>query len=356
MSAIPPFDVSIVRPPEDLRKFLDPVVLSAPWFVLKGWEKVSQEAGNHDVAVENHFIAVLVVRHGGVVVMASVAPTRFSELVISALLTEGDKAEATLALVTPVITRFGTFVEEGLGVTTIDAVGPEHVLTFMDARRQDGTPPDYGTRRVRRMALRMAFRTGRRIGACEGDPTLDLDIGPLASVSSRPLTDPEVERCRIYALPSPRDMRRCIAWALAEATARTSEMGLVVVGDVDLATGRVRLPGAPGTAPRWGYLTEWGRVQLERRLSTSPDPNASLMVWRSPPKVPRAASSQAIKETLKAAGLTQPGVNARSVTAWVGRTLYDDGHPLDEVARRLGMRSLDQTASFIGFDWRQEEA
>jgi hypothetical protein len=73
------------------------------------------------------------------------------------------------------------------------------------------------------MALRMAFRTGRR-------------------------TDPEVERCRIYALPSPRDMRRCIAWALAEAT--TSEMGLVVVDDVDRSAGRVRLPGAPAQRRR----------------------------------------------------------------------------------------------------------
>jgi hypothetical protein len=31
--------------------------------------------------------------------------------------------------------------------------------------------------------------------------------------------------------------------------------------------------------------------------------------------------------------------------------MLEEGLPIDEVARRLGMASLDRTARFIGFDW-----
>jgi integrase/recombinase XerC len=142
---------------------------------------------------------------------------------------------------------------------------------------------------------------------------------------------------------------------LAEASARTGEIGLVRISNLDLDRERIWLPGVPGADARWGYFTDWGLAQVWRRIHGEADAGAFLVVWRREPKNARAASSQALRETLRAAGLVAPEIKPRSITAWAGRALFDRGAPLDEVARRLGMRSLDQTASFIGFDWHLQE-
>jgi hypothetical protein len=61
----------------------------------------------------------------------------------------------------------------------------------------------------------------------------------------------------------------------------------------------------------------------------------------------------AVIRTLKAAGLhDEPDVRTRSVTGWAGARALRDGATIDEVARMLGMQSLDRTAELIGFDWR----
>lgn len=332
---------------------------AAPWFVLKGWEensqKETQDHGTYSIHCSAKPRRERLGTTGGPMTPTEPTPREFSSAVVAALLIEGAKDEDTLALVCPVIERFGAFVQDGLGISSVEDLEPSHVEAFIGALRMDGSPPEYGTRRVRRMALRMAFRTGRRLGLCRVDPTLDLELGPNASVSARRLLQAEVELCRIYAVPGPSDGRRCVAWALAEATARTGEMGLVRISDLDVAHERVWLPGTPGADARWGYFTDWGLGQVLRRFNAEVDADASLIVWRREPKNGRAASSQALTETLKAAGLIAPEIRPRSISAWAGRRLFDDGAPLDEVAKRLGMRSLDQTASFIGFDWQSQE-
>jgi hypothetical protein len=285
---------------------------------------------------------------------APTSPTAFGAAVIAHLTTSETVAEETLKLVLPVIEGFATYMEQGLGISDVDAIGPDDAERFMASRQADGSPPTYAARRIRRMGIRLAFRTGRALGLAHGDPSLDIDLGPPASIHARPLTDEEIERGRSFALPSLRDKRRSIAWALAEATAPTSEMGLVRVGDVETSSGRVWLSGSAGTEPRWGRFSEWGSAQVERRLQAAEEPSESLIVWRSEPKTLRAACSQAITETLKAAGFHGDEVKPRSIVAWAGRQMLDEGSPIDEVARRFGMRSLDQTAGFVRFDWREE--
>jgi len=55
---------------------------------------------------------------------------------------------------------------------------------------------------------------------------------------------------------------------------------------------------------------------------------------------------------LARAGLaTELDVRPLSVVAWAGRKILDDTGRIDEVARRLGMQSLDRTANLIAFDW-----
>jgi hypothetical protein len=352
--------IRVMRNTEEPSESWIAVVPAAPWFVLKDWEENSQKETQNHGTYNIHCRAIQGWRGrlgttGSPMKPTAPTPREFSCAVVAALLVEGAKGDDTLALVCPVIERFGAFTQDALGITSVEALEQSHVLAFMDALRVDGSQPEYGTRRVRRMALRIAFRTGRRLGLCRVDPTLDVELGPNASVSARRLSQAEVELCRIYAMPGPRDGRRCIAWALAEATARTGEMGFVHFGDLDLAHERIWLPGTPAADARWGYFSDWGLSQVLRRIRAEADPNTPLIVWRREPKNGRAASSQALTETLRAAGLSAPGIKPRSITAWAGRRLFDDGAPLDEVAKRLGMRSLDQTSRFIGFDWRAQE-
>jgi integrase/recombinase XerC len=67
----------------------------------------------------------------------------------------------------------------------------------------------------------------------------------------------------------------------------------------------------------------------------------------------QASSCLTISQTLVRAGLgNERDVRPASVAAWVGARLLQAGAPIDEIARRLGKRSLDRTARFIGWDWR----
>ena len=61
----------------------------------------------------------------------------------------------------------------------------------------------------------------------------------------------------------------------------------------------------------------------------------------------------AIADVLARAGLAaEPDVRPLSVVAWAGRQILDETGRIDDVARRLGMRSLDRAAQLIGFDWQ----
>ena len=250
------------------------------------------------------------------------------------------------------IAQFGDFAERGLGVFLVHDISPEDVQAFVDSRRPNGSLPTYGIRRARRRSVRLAFKVGRHLAIVGLDPTRDLDIGVSSSIRARPLTDDEIARGRSHSFNSLKDLRRPVAWALAEATARTSEMGRVRARDIDLSSGTVQLPGSYANDPRVGELTEWGMQQVRRRVERGSHRDESLIVWRRGPRDLRAASTQAITESLRAARLDAPDVRPISIAAWAGRHLLDEGIPIDEVARRLGMRSLDEVARVIGFQWR----
>src|SRR5438067_923836 len=120
---------------------------------------------------------------------------------------------------------------------------------------------------------------------------------------ARPLSDDEVAVCRAAALAG--ESRLAAAWALAEATARTSELPSARVGDVDFTSGLVWLHDGSKTVERWGHLSEWGLTQLVRRAHTlSDDANAHLVYAGGGSAVSRQASAcMAISVTLARAGL-----------------------------------------------------
>jgi integrase/recombinase XerC len=63
----------------------------------------------------------------------------------------------------------------------------------------------------------------------------------------------------------------------------------------------------------------------------------------------------AIAGVLGLAGFTEePDVRPASLRNWAGRRLYDAGMPIDQVARRMGARTLDSAAADVALEWRAQ--
>ena len=274
------------------------------------------------------------------------------------LVAEGELAPESRPRVLGLVDRFGGFAGRAVGVASLVEVTRVHVEAFVRSASASGELPSVATMRLRRSTLRLLFRTARDLGFVEGDPTLDLVLPSRANETARQLTDLEVQRCQRAALEDLTSTRLVVPWALGEATARTAEIPHLCVGDLDLGGGRVWIHGSSKTEPRWGSLTKWGVAQLQRHLREHPPVNdeASLTYRGSEnPESRRAHSSQAIRETLQCAGLSNdPHVRPASLAAWAGRRVLSRNGRIDAAARALGMRSLDGTARLVGWDWTSD--
>jgi integrase/recombinase XerC len=249
-------------------------------------------------------------------------------------------------------------------VATYSEVSPAHAAAFVSARTRHGAAPELATRHARRTALRTLFRTLRALGLHDSDPTLDLVLPPRGQLIARPLTDDEVGLCRASAQmgAGARSQMRAVAWALGEATALSSEVTTVRIRDLD-DPGQptiVLLPGTRDLDGRRGELSAWGRRVLRRRVATLLENGATtdtLLCYSgsAPPggSKAQAAACNALRNVLAAAGFdVEPDVRPASLRYWAGRSLYDRGARIEQVARVLGHRSLDITAAHIGVDWR----
>jgi integrase/recombinase XerC len=187
-----------------------------------------------------------------------------------------------------------------------------------------------------------------------GDPTLDVRLAPRTQLATRPLSDEEVSICRAASAWRLNDRRRAAAWALGEATCRSVEVGQITRADVDLGGRRVWIHGGQTTSDRWGHLTEWGCIQLERRLSSIGRAAGQPVVYEGDdgPATGQISACIAVRDVLIRAGLgKEPGVRPASVAGWAGRQILCETGRIDEVARRLGMASLDRAARFIDWSW-----
>lgn len=291
---------------------------------------------------------------------SSISLRSLVDRVVEAWLDDFEISEQSIRRMVEVSGRFVTFIESGGEVVTSREISIDHCELFIKALLASDSgsrSPAIATMHLRRATLRLLFRTARDLGLYQGDPTLDLSLPPRTSLKVRALSDEEVALCRSFSLHSLTETRLPAAWALAEATARTSEIHHIQVSDVDLAHGRAWLHGSSKAEPRWGVLTSWGLTQVRRRIETLRGEERPLIyTGKGTPEAQQSASCIAIGETLTRAGLgPEPDVRPGSVVAWAGVRIFEQTGRIDEVARRLGIRSLDRAARFIDFDWNQSD-
>lgn len=276
----------------------------------------------------------------------------------------GEFSEQTLLRTAETVRRFEKRLAAG-GVERVEDIATIHCVGFIDAITKHGREPELTTRHARRVVVRMLFRTWRDLGYDTGDPTLDLDLPPRTSRTARPLVDAEIALCRVATRlghAGGSSLQRAVSWALAEATAVTSEISAIRMCDLDSleAPRFVELPGTRRVDSRIGELTDWGATVLARQVVVFRErslPTTTLLTYRGRGKpgqhVAQAAVCNAIGAVLDAAGLSsQSDVRPASVRNWAGRRLYDGGMPIESVARRLGARTLDTAAEDIALEWR----
>jgi integrase len=277
--------------------------------------------------------------------------------ILAYLETSRTLSEQSFPRVEDLAERFGRFVRLGLGKGSLAEVTAADASLFLTAPSDVGAP-SVATLHLRRSMLRLLFRTARRLELVEGDPTLDLELPRRTNLRTRPLDDEEVALCRSASLHTLTSTRLAAAWALSEATARTAELPRLTAGDLDLARHRVWIHGGGRTVPRWGALSPWAMAQLDRHLSRLPavGPDQPLVYRGSGSAHSKQASAcMVVGEVLVRAGLAgEPDVRPLSVTAWAGQQVLVETGRLEEVARRLGVRSLDRAARLIAFDWADQ--
>ncbi len=272
--------------------------------------------------------------------------------VVEEWLDDFDLSEQSVRRIIEIAQRFVDFSDAAGGDADLAAQSERFVHALVDGV-DEAREPSIATKHLRRAALRLLFRTARSLDLLDGDPTLDLTLPPRTSLKVRALTDEEVALCRSFSVHSLTETRLPAAWALAEATARTSELPHITCSDVDLDNGRVWLHGSSKAETRWGFLTSWGLTHIHRRVDTIADKSLPLIyMGNGRPESKQSASCIAIAETLTRAGLgLEPDVRPGSVVAWAGQHILQESGHIEEVARRLGIRSLDRAAKFIDFDW-----
>jgi site-specific recombinase XerD len=213
----------------------------------------------------------------------------------------------------------------------------------------------------RRSTVRLLFRVARQLGLADSDPTLDIELPRRPVRTIRALVDEEVALGRSYSLTTLTESRVPASWALGEATAGPSEQAHICVSDIDTKLWRVWIHGGDRHRSRWGQLTEWGSIQVERQLRSVPrqqsdDPLLLIRRGRSSAANRLRVGSDAISSVLRRSGLSSdPGVHAGSLPAWAGAKALADGAPIDEVARMLGVTKLDRAAAIVGLQWRSAE-
>ncbi|MEU3879799.1 hypothetical protein [Streptomyces californicus] len=214
----------------------------------------------------------------------------------------------------------------------------------------------------RRAVLRSFYRILYDLGLSDTDPTRGIRLPERTRTRVRPLDEDEAIALRQAAEYVTRPSRHGAAAALALSGGHTGEIGHIRVRDLDEEAVAVWMHGSTRTDPRWCPLDPWALRVLKARAAfvtrqqvraeTAPDARLAVSSAPAPDEQLQARACVAVADLIRRIGLgADPHVKPASLTAYAAVRAYDDTGRVEDVARLLGLRSLDRAADLIGLDW-----
>ncbi|MDD9376922.1 hypothetical protein M8Z33_09630 [Streptomyces sp. ZAF1911] len=248
-------------------------------------------------------------------------------------------------------------------ITFIDEITPNLAQAFVNAPGRDRRgiiieTPAGSTQRQRRSAVISLFAHARALGLTKAAPLVD--ARPIRRSPRQPGADLQPQEIARLQFHSERGMpatRHSALLALLLAGLTSAETGAASTTDLDLTSGRVHTRGATHTLARTCTLDAWSIHVLTLRTTyldrKRPGPHRLVANAGSSPSVVQSSIGAGFSEIARRSGLstTARKVEPRDVTRYVARQILNETGQLSEVARRLGLSSLDVAAGLADLQW-----
>ncbi len=279
----------------------------------------------------------------------------------------GEMSIETVDLYIQVSERFHRYADAH-HISRMDDVTRDLAETFITApgrdRRNNITLiPANSTRRQRRSAIVSLFAHARALGMTKAAPFLDSP--PIKRDPRSPgigLTERDIENLQFHAERGMPTTRHAALLALLLAGLNSAETAAATTTDLDLPAAEVSTAGGTRTHPRTCPINEWGVYVLGLRAArlerARHGPYRLVTSTKSSRYGAQASVGAGFNDIARNAGLAtgKRKVEPRDITRYVARrVLYETGQ-LSEVARRLGLSSLDAAAGLAGLAWQNGEA
>lgn len=290
----------------------------------------------------------------------------------------GRLTEFTVAKYLDAVRVFVAFAQAS-GVETVEEIDEAICSAWLRApisaaspgsRARAGAPPSTSASRNRQVVLRRAVGLWRARGWIDTDPVPATVFAPVSARAVPPLTVPEVKRLRISGRVGARDTFYPAVVAGALAGAAQSDLARLVVDDVDVESGRLRLAGRGQRRERIVVLGPWAvaafRARITdlearaRRRGEDLDPGAPLTMRQRPDSYQAQSLAPAVAQNLhralRTARITRAGVRPASLQAYAANRCYAITNRIEDVANLLGLSSLDAARRYIDNQWQGTHA
>lgn len=279
---------------------------------------------------------------------------------------DGDMAIETVDLYIQISERFDRFADAH-HIHRMDDATAQLTESFIGAPGRDRRDnitliPKNSTRRQRRSALASLFAHARALGITQAVPLLDSPPIPRPPrATGAELTDAEIETLQFHSERGMPATRYAALLALLLSGLNSAETSQATPGDLDLAQAAVTTKGVTRTTPRTSPLSPWAVRVLSLRadyLAEHRPTQRRLVTSDSSTRYAAQASVGAgFNEIARRSGLATAArkVEPRDVTRYVARQVLLETGQISEVARRLGLSSLDNAAELAGLAWKTSE-
>lgn len=293
----------------------------------------------------------------------------------SRALASGELSPSTMAVYSRLLINFGRFAAAH-GTWAVSDVGPSLCNDWIHAPHRRPTaqsslaldqPVAAATSRLRQSALRGAATTWLSRGLIASAPVPPLVFTRSAPGLPQPLTPSEARKLRAQGRLGTGDTFHPAVVAAALSGASQSELSRLVLADLNLETRSLHVISTDRQTARFVPLGPQGLEAMTHRLRDAAKTAKSghdklqsdsypLVLRRSlasyAPNAIAPAVGNTIARAIRTAGLDRPGIRPGSLRDYAANQLYARTQRVEDVARLLGLASLDRTARLIDPVWQ----